>query len=94
MVKVVVKVGGQGRGQGWRTRLGIEVVGTRLGVKGGVMIGGHKVGVKVWLSSLGVKGSGGWGSRSGAGVRVRERWVKVGGVGSDGWWDLVGGGWR
>ena len=53
------------------------MVGTRVGV----MIGGHKVGVKVWLSKSGVKvnGSGGRGSRSGAGVKVRERWVKVGG---------------
>ena len=66
----------------------VNVVGTRSGVKGGIMIGGHKVGVKVGLSSSRVKVRG---SVSGVKVRVGGQGQVEGGQGLEVWGQMVDG---
>ena len=87
-----VKVWGQGlgRGQVWGSKLWSKLwsrLGSWLGDQGRVMIGGHKV----WDQG---RGSMSGGEGQGEGVKVRCRGSRSGGLGSDGWSGLVGGGWR
>ena len=93
-----VKVGGQGR-RGSRSGgqdLGrVKVWGSRLGSRSWVMIGGHKVMVKVEDHVPGVKVRDHCqGSRSGGGGQGQGGGLMSGELGSDGRWSLVGGGGR